>query len=70
MFSIVPFYYLIRTSILVYIYLPETNGADKLYKNFIKNFFDKYQQTLERIFSPFEDMGSNVKQVVQKNKEE
>ena len=50
--------------------MPEFNGAKKLYKNVIKSFLDKYEATFDKIVSPFEDMGTNVKQVVQKNKEE
>jgi len=42
-----PIYWLVKCAFLLYLYLPMTMGAQKVYSSIIRPAFTKYQQTIE-----------------------
>jgi Protein involved in membrane traffic len=47
LFFWVPFYFVIKLLVLVYMFFPQTRGAEKVYKIFIGPFFRQYQSSID-----------------------
>lgn len=53
LFSLIPFYPIIKLLFIVWLFYPKTRGAHKLYKDFIKPFMDKNREAIEKSIRNF-----------------
>jgi len=46
--AMIPYYYVIKTFFLVYLFHPKSHGAEKLYDNVLKKVMKKYEATIDK----------------------
>ena len=59
----IPFYYILRTVVIFYIFLPQSGSAEKIYKNLIEPFFTKYQKKIDEVVTPIEEKTRRLSQI-------
>ena len=49
----IPFYFFIKIIFLLYLFLPQFNGALFIYERFLKHLFNKYEANIDEIHANF-----------------
>lgn len=71
--EIIPFYFFIKLTFLIWCFMPNTMGALFIYNNFIKRFFKTFEKQFDslaqKVMQTGEEVGKKAKEVIQENQE-
>jgi len=56
----IPFYYVFKVAFLIYCYLPQTLGANKIYNAFLHPYFVKYERKIDKAIAEGEEFVERV----------
>ena len=59
--SFIPFYYVMKVAMLIWMFHPSSQGATTLYNNFILPFYKQYEDDIDSYQKRFTDAASNLK---------
>ena len=59
--SFIPFYYVMKVAMLIWMFHPSSQGATTLYNNFILPFYKQYEDDIDSYQKRFNDAASNLK---------
>ncbi|CAI2380431.1 unnamed protein product [Moneuplotes crassus] len=54
----VPFYYILKLCFLMYLFLPYTDGASKIYVTYVLPIYEKYHKNIEAVGEKYADLTS------------
>ena len=66
-FSFLYFYHIIRAGAILYLYLPQFDGATKMYDKVIHPLFQKYSPQINKFIAPMEQKTHKVSQNFKKS---
>lgn len=69
-FSFIPLYHIFRMILIMYIFLPQFNGCDKLYHWIVYPALSKYQDKIQKIVEPFELLAKRFSETTKLQKQE
>lgn len=59
----IPFYYVLRSAFIAYLFMPQFGAANKIFKNVIEPFFVKYHKKIDEVITPIEEKTRRLSQI-------
>lgn len=56
----IPFYYILKVGIFVYLFMPQTRGAETIYKKLIKSMFIKCERNVDKLLNDLQLDAKNI----------
>jgi receptor expression-enhancing protein 5/6 len=61
--SFIPFYYIIRTAFICYLFTSKDHGAEKIYNTIVQPLFSKYEKKIDEVVNPIEEKTRRLSQI-------